>query len=402
MELATIFDYLLRETSRNEYISLKELKNYFWQAYSSHAKDYIKKHKICSRILNKADNLFVFHYMKDQHQYLKLEFVYKDKKYSLLIIDKKIAQQNNILDNYLLTGINKICQLLSNYITNGIHDYIMDVDSKFPIDTNLGKFIMSVKQDKGYTYDYVYFDFFSSKSEDPIFSEFYNPNIGFTKYSFKDFLFDKLRASQLASWSDEFNDFRKLILNTDFDSLIKIKISSLPKKIQNEIEKNIKPIHEKNFAIENSIEQIVKETLKNGRKDYRIRHLINREDICIFINNPIPHYELKPIFRYNGILRMLNLNLCSFDQVLVEGIDFSGTNATLNPQTVYCKSLRGTNCDGVTFLTLDFSNCILDDCKITFPNYVNLDNVASAINADIEFAFLNGQLITNKKLTHLK
>lgn len=397
VELITVFDRLLTSTNTKDYISLKQLKSYFWQAYSKHKGDYSKIFNICSKVLSKTEYLNVFYYMKNQHPHLKIEFKYKDKKYSILIVDGKIKDQNNILDNYLLQRINKICEVFSGFYQNGIYDYIIDINSEFTVNTNLGEFILSAKKDIEYSYDYVYLEFKSAESQSLIFSEFYNPNIIFTKYAFRDFLFNMLRNSQIKEWSAEFEWYRKTILNTDFDNLIKIEVSSLPQKIQDEIKGNDRPKLKDKIAIENTLEQLIKEALKNGENSCHIHNVISREDICTLIENPIPHYELKPLFRYNKILRMLNLSLCSFEQVCIEGIDFSGTNAAINPQTVYLKSLKNTNCDGITFITLDFSDCILDNCKITFPNYVNLDNVSSYTDAEIEYAIINGEFITKEK-----
>lgn len=60
VELITVFDRLLTSTNTKDYISLKQLKSYFWQAYSKHKGDYSKIFNICSKVLSKTEYLNVF------------------------------------------------------------------------------------------------------------------------------------------------------------------------------------------------------------------------------------------------------------------------------------------------------------------------------------------------------
>ena len=60
--------------------------------------------------------------------------------------------------------INKICEVFSGFYQNGIYDYIIDINSEFTVNTNLGEFILSAKKDVEYSYDYVYLEFKSAES----------------------------------------------------------------------------------------------------------------------------------------------------------------------------------------------------------------------------------------------
>ena len=57
---------------------------------------------------------------------------------------------------------------------------------------------------------------------------------------------------------------------------------------------------------------------------------------------------------YRKLLKHFNLLLFDFSGIDVSGLDFSGSNACINPQTVYNKDLSNGNYSDVTFLSYDF------------------------------------------------
>lgn len=66
------------------------------------------------------------------------------------------------------------------------------------------------------------------------------------------------------------------------------------------------------------------------------------------------HYEIKPEFINQ--LSFLDLRYLDFKNVKVSGIDFSGSNASINPQDVYQKDMSNGVYDGLIFTSKDFSN----------------------------------------------
>lgn len=83
----------------------------------------------------------------------------------------------------------------------------------------------------------------------------------------------------------------------------------------------------------------------------------------------------------------LDLHYLDFENVKVSGIDFSGTNATINPQKVYNKDMSNGIYDGLIFTSKDFSN-------------VNISN-SSFKGCNMDFALLDNAIVddtTNIKL----
>ena len=71
------------------------------------------------------------------------------------------------------------------------------------------------------------------------------------------------------------------------------------------------------------------------------------------------HKEVAKV--YQGALKYIDLSLISFKNVDVSGLDFSGTNAIINPQEVYNKDLS----------CCDFSGMFVDPIMMNF-NGVNI------------------------------
>ncbi len=63
------------------------------------------------------------------------------------------------------------------------------------------------------------------------------------------------------------------------------------------------------------------------------------------------------------MLPVINLSSNSFDNVKVSGIDFTGTNANIDPQTVYNKDMSHGIYDGLNFTMKSFDGVNTDDAS---------------------------------------
>lgn len=85
------------------------------------------------------------------------------------------------------------------------------------------------------------------------------------------------------------------------------------------------------------------------------------------------HLEILPWYLENNLLPVINLSTNTFDNVKVSGIDFTGTNANIDPQTVYNKDMSHgiydglnftmKNFDGVNTDGASFEGCVMDFAK---------------------------------------
>ena len=74
-------------------------------------------------------------------------------------------------------------------------------------------------------------------------------------------------------------------------------------------------------------------------------------------------YISKKYVNYLKLFDLLTFDFSGFD---VSNLDFTGTNASINPQTVYNKDMSNGNYSDVTFITYDFSE--VDITNATFNN----------------------------------
>ncbi len=90
----------------------------------------------------------------------------------------------------------------------------------------------------------------------------------------------------------------------------------------------------------------------------------------IFKNNGLPnkngYIEFEEFFENNLVLRMLDLSNVDLTNVNIIGLDFSGTNIHIDPQTIYNKDMTDVNCYGIKFSPwfCSFNDVILDGCVI--------------------------------------
>ena len=96
---------------------------------------------------------------------------------------------------------------------------------------------------------------------------------------------------------------------------------------------------------------------------------LSQIDRDVLIREVDDHFEINPEFLNQ--LRFLNLAYIDFTNVKVSGIDFSGSNASIDPQLVYKKDMSNGKYDGLSFTTSDFSGVNItgasfDGCNMDF------------------------------------
>ena len=137
--------------------------------------------------------------------------------------------------------------------------------------------------------------------------------------------------------------------------------SKLEKAKQHLIEENRKKVEEKI----KELLRLVETTEKLGVDPKNLYHSIpiGKEELLVTIDD---HYEINRNFI--EYLRFLNLSMIDFSNVKVSGLDFRGSAARINPQTVYKRDLSNGVFDvsnikfyddftGVNLEGADFSEC---------------------------------------------
>ena len=92
------------------------------------------------------------------------------------------------------------------------------------------------------------------------------------------------------------------------------------------------------------------------------RHTIETPSNFHYEENGIKYISKKYV-NYLKLFDLLTFDFSGFD---VSNLDFTGTNASINPQTVYNKDMSNGNYSDVTFITYDFSE--VDITNATFNN----------------------------------
>lgn len=103
---------------------------------------------------------------------------------------------------------------------------------------------------------------------------------------------------------------------------------------------------------------------------------LSKIDETVLLHNVGDHKEINEEFIEH--LRFLDLSYISFNNVKVSGIDFSGSNAMIEPQKVYNKDMSNGNYNGLTFISKDFTG-------------VNIKG-ASFEECNMDFAILDGAI----------
>ena len=88
------------------------------------------------------------------------------------------------------------------------------------------------------------------------------------------------------------------------------------------------------------------------------------------------------------LLKYIELKNISFEEQNIEGVDFTGTNASIDPQTIKNKSLRGAILSGINFKNKSFDNVIVTETNFTGALNIDLDPQT------IEYSSLYGTILT--------
>lgn len=83
------------------------------------------------------------------------------------------------------------------------------------------------------------------------------------------------------------------------------------------------------------------------------------------------HWVINPDLY--GLLKFFDLSVIDFTNVAVNGVDFSYSNAKIDPQTIYNKDMSGGNFSGMQFIGVDFHDVNIcganfTDCVIDFTD----------------------------------
>lgn len=103
----------------------------------------------------------------------------------------------------------------------------------------------------------------------------------------------------------------------------------------------------------------LKEQLTNKSVQTK-RILVPLEQICIQVDD---HLEINPI--YANYLRYIDLSAMNVKNVKVSGLDFSNTNAHIEPQLVYQKDMSNGNYEGINFELKDFTGVNISNAQFT-------------------------------------
>lgn len=160
----------------------------------------------------------------------------------------------------------------------------------------------------------------------------------------------------------------KIVKDPDFYNRI---ISDSQAIKQKQIEENIKKegqeTDRKRKEIIGELEKL-KEMLSHLEKTAGTRSNIDPDLLLIQVDD---HFEIKPEFVHQ--LKYLNLAYIDFRNVKVSGLNFEGSNASINPQEVYQKDMSNGNYSGLSFSTSDFNGVNIkgskfNECNMDFAN----------------------------------
>lgn len=142
-------------------------------------------------------------------------------------------------------------------------------------------------------------------------------------------------------------------------------LPSLLEQIQQKTDDELKiALAEKLIELSKLLEEIkiYQKTLNNRNVKTPKRTTIHDDQLFIPVGD---HLEILPWYIENGLLPVINLSSNTFDNVKVSGIDFTGTNANIDPQKVYQKDMSNGIYDGLNFTMKNFSDVNTDNASFT-------------------------------------
>lgn len=117
----------------------------------------------------------------------------------------------------------------------------------------------------------------------------------------------------------------------------------------------------KRKALENLKKAIQEFNEFSDSSDHFPKMVVDEKDILISVED---HFEISSNYLFN--LKMIDLKYISFDHAKVDGIDFRGTNLTIDPQKVYKKSLKGCNFEKIYISPfMNFKGVDIRGCHFT-------------------------------------
>ena len=115
---------------------------------------------------------------------------------------------------------------------------------------------------------------------------------------------------------------------------------------------------------------------------------LSKIDVDLLLKRVDDHLEINPDFI--GQLKYLDLSYVDFSNVKVDGLDFSGSNASIDPQTVYNKNMSNGKYDGLSFIAKSFNGVNIrassfENCNMDF---VSMDGAITDDSYDEEDVFI--------------
>ncbi len=169
-----------------------------------------------------------------------------------------------------------------------------------------------------------------------------------------------------------FEEFKRKY-EKDSNFTLKEKQKHLESELCNKNEEAKKQGQDINMEIKNLSERLnVLFSMYNKMKGYTDKNNVSKNEIALqfLLLDLGEHKEINSIFLLNNGLQFVDLSLIDFTGVKVSGIDFSKTNANIDPQVVYNKDMSNgvysglsfnlKNFDGVNICGSDFTGCVMD------------------------------------------
>lgn len=173
-----------------------------------------------------------------------------------------------------------------------------------------------------------------------------------------------------------FEDFPNLLSYDDFKLRIE-QDKSFAQQFMQEVNavknaKVIKDIEEQKKSQDNKRQEIIGQLQELKQALGALNDtsgILSKIDEAVLLHDVDDHKEINEEFIDQ--LRFLDLSYINFKNVKVSGLDFSGSNACINPQEVYQKDMSNGNYSGLEFVSKDFTEVnikgsIFEECNMDF------------------------------------
>lgn len=209
-----------------------------------------------------------------------------------------------------------------------------------------------------------------------------------TLYGFYEFICEKLKKNKEIKQIEYYNQLLSLfkINSFEYENVKKTILEVLPESSELSVEERKKTAKAKTENIEkqeNEKQQKIAEALEQLNQVLGTINQLSTEDLkrnvistevleALLFEQIETHKIIKK--HMTQFLPYFDLSAISFDNVDIRGICFQSTNAIINPQTVYLKSLKDCNLRGIKFspFTTIFNDCDLRGTIID-DEFANID-----------------------------